>query len=226
MTDVLERLRGGLVVSCQPVDNGPMDHPKIVAAMAQAAVNGGAAGLRIEGIENLRAVRPLVDVPIIGIVKTDSDDTPVRITVSKSDVSALTESGADIVAYDATDRPRKDPKEAILASILANGAIAMADCSTLVDARVAHAAGVAILGTTLSGYPAATETDGEGPDLELVRQFRTLNAFVMAEGRVNTPSLAPDAMAAGADCVTVGSALTRLELMTAAFVKKIQGRLQ
>jgi N-acylglucosamine-6-phosphate 2-epimerase len=203
-----------------------MDHPKIVAAMAQAAVNGGAAGLRIEGIENLRAVRPLVDVPIIGIVKTDSDDTPVRITVSKSDVSALTESGADIVAYDATDRPRKDPKEAILASILANGAIAMADCSTLVDARVAHAAGVAILGTTLSGYTAATETDGEGPDLELVRQFRTLNAFVMAEGRVNTPSLAPDAMAAGADCVTVGSALTRLELMTAAFVKKIQGRLQ
>jgi len=99
MTDVLERLRGGLVVSCQPVDNGPMDDPKIVAAMAQAAVNGGAAGLRIEGIENLRAVRPLVDVPIIGIVKTDSDDTPVRITVSKSDVSALTESGADIVAY-------------------------------------------------------------------------------------------------------------------------------
>ncbi|XXK33790.1 N-acetylmannosamine-6-phosphate 2-epimerase [Rhodobacteraceae bacterium nBUS_22] len=226
MTDVLERLRGGLVVSCQPVDNGPMDDPKIVAAMAQAAVNGGAAGLRIEGIENLRAVRPLVDVPIIGIVKTDSDDTPVRITVSKSDVSALTESGADIVAYDATDRPRKDPKEAILASILANGAIAMADCSTLVDARVAHAAGVAILGTTLSGYTAATETDGEGPDLELVRQFRTLNAFVMAEGRVNTPSLAPDAMAAGADCVTVGSALTRLELMTAAFVKKIQGQLQ
>jgi len=226
MTDVLERLRGGLVVSCQPVDNGPMDHPKIVAAMAQAAVNGGAAGLRIEGIENLRAVRPLVDVPIIGIVKTDSDDTPVRITVSKSDVSALTESGADIVAYDATDRPRKDPKEAILASILANGAIAMADCSTLVDARVAHAAGVAILGTTLSGYTAATETDGEGPDLELVRQFRTLNAFVMAEGRVYTPSLAPDAMAAGADCVTVGSALTRLELMTAAFVKKIQGQLQ
>ncbi len=226
MTDVLERLRGGLVVSCQPVDNGPMDNPKIVAAMAQAAVNGGAAGLRIEGIENLRAVRPLVDVPIIGIVKTDSDYTPVRITVSKSDVSALTESGADIVAYDATDRPRKDPKEAILASILANGAIAMADCSTLVDARVAHAAGVAILGTTLSGYTAATETDGEGPDLELVRQFRTLNAFVMAEGRVNTPSLAPDAMAAGADCVTVGSALTRLELMTAAFVKKIQGQLQ
>ena len=226
MTDVLERLRGGLVVSCQPVDNGPMDDPKIVAAMAQAAVNGGAAGLRIEGIENLRAVRPLVDVPIIGIVKTDSDDTPVRITVSKSDVSALTESGADIVAYDATDRPRKDPKEAILASILANGAIAMDDCSTLVDARVAHAAGVAILGTTLSGYTAATETDGEGPDLELVRQFRTLNAFVMAEGRVNTPSLAPDAMAAGADCVTVGSALTRLELMTAAFVKKIQGQLQ
>lgn len=66
---VVERLRGGLVASCQPVDNGPMDRPDIVAAMAQAAVAGGAVGLRIEGMANLRATRRLVDVPIIGIVK-------------------------------------------------------------------------------------------------------------------------------------------------------------
>ena len=71
MIDVLDKLRGGLVASCQPVDEGPMDRPDIVAAMAQAAVLGGAAGLRIEGVENLRAVRPFVSVPIIGIVKSD-----------------------------------------------------------------------------------------------------------------------------------------------------------
>ena len=58
MTDVLERLRGGLVVSCQPVDDGPMNRPEIVTAMAQAAVAGGAVGLRIEGVNNLKAARP------------------------------------------------------------------------------------------------------------------------------------------------------------------------
>ena len=47
-----------LLLFCQPVDDGPMDKPEIVAAMAQASVVGGAAGLRIEGIENLEATRP------------------------------------------------------------------------------------------------------------------------------------------------------------------------
>ena len=77
MIDVLGKLCGGLVASCQPVDQGPMDRPEIVAAMAQAAVAGGAAGLRIEGVENLRAVRPFVSVPIIGIVKSNCENTPL-----------------------------------------------------------------------------------------------------------------------------------------------------
>jgi len=86
---MLKGLKGGLIVSCQPVDGGPMDRPDIVAAMAMAAVAGGAVGLRIEGIANLRAVRPLVAVPIIGIVKTDLPDSPVRITVTVADALAL-----------------------------------------------------------------------------------------------------------------------------------------
>ena len=47
-----------LLLLDQPVDDGPMDKPEIVAAMAQASVIGGAAGLRIEGVENLKATRP------------------------------------------------------------------------------------------------------------------------------------------------------------------------
>ena len=64
---ILEKLGGGLVVSCQPIDDGPMDRPDIVAAMALAAEAGGANGLRIEGLNNLKAVRPLTELPIIGI---------------------------------------------------------------------------------------------------------------------------------------------------------------
>ncbi|MGL4213607.1 MAG: N-acetylmannosamine-6-phosphate 2-epimerase, partial [Morganella morganii] len=92
--------KGGLIVSCQPVDNSPMDKPEIVAAMARAAVNAGAVAVRIEGIDNLKATRPLIDVPIIGIVKRDLPDSPVRITPWLSDAEALATEGADIIAFD------------------------------------------------------------------------------------------------------------------------------
>lgn len=220
----LERLRGGLVASCQPVDDGPMDRPGIVAAMAQAAIAGGAVGLRIEGVENLRAVRQVVDVPIIGIVKTDMLDSPVRITVNVADVHALAEAGADIIAYDATPRLRPDSREQVIAAILAEGCLAMADCATLEDGQTALAAGAAILGTTLSGYTAETENLIGGPDYALIRAFKALDAgFVMAEGRINSPELAAAAIRAGADSVTVGSALTRLEVVTGWFAAAIGG---
>ncbi|MCB2055552.1 MAG: putative N-acetylmannosamine-6-phosphate 2-epimerase [Geminicoccaceae bacterium] len=221
---VLDTLRGGLVVSCQPVDDGPMDLPDIVAAMARAAVAGGARGLRIEGIDNLRAVRPLVRVPVIGIVKRDSATSPVRITPTLADVHALIGAGADIVAYDATPRPRADERERLLEAILQGGVLAMADCSTEDDARHAKAGGVQILGTTLSGYTAETEGRGDAPDLDLVRRLATLGRFVMAEGRYNTPALAAAALGAGADAVTVGSAITRLEHVTGWFSAALDRR--
>lgn len=221
--NVLQRLKGGLVASCQPLDNGPMDRPEIVAAMAQAAVAGGAVGLRIEGVDNLRAVRPLVGVPVIGIVKTDLADSPVRITVRVEDALALADAGADIIAYDATPRPRPGAREDVLAAILGRGRLAMADCATLEDGRTALAGGATVLGSTLSGYTADTEGLGEGPDFDLIAAFRTLGAFVMAEGRINTPALAAQAMAAGADAVTVGSALTRLEHVTGWFAAAVRG---
>ena len=220
---VLQRLKGGLVASCQPVDDGPMDRPEIVAAMARAAVAGGAVGLRIEGVDNLRAVRPVVDVPIIGIVKTDLADSPVRITVTVEDALALADAGADIIAYDATPRSRPGSREAVLAAILERGGLAMADCATLEDGRVALAAGAAVLGSTLSGYTAETEGRHDGPDFELIAAFHALGGFVMAEGRINTPDLAARAMAAGADAVTVGSALTRLEHVTGWFAAAVRG---
>lgn len=222
---ILQRLQGGLVASCQPVDDGPMDRPDIVAAMAQAAVAGGAVGLRIEGVENLRAARAAVDVPIIGIVKTDLSGSPVRITVTPEDALALAHAGADIIAYDATPRPRPSPRDDVLAAILRSGRLAMADCATLEDGRLALAGGAAILGSTLSGYTAGTEAlHDAGPDFALIAALHALGAgFVMAEGRINTPELAARAIAAGADAVTVGSALTRLEHVTGWFAAALRG---
>ena len=221
---LLEDLRSGLVVSCQPVDGGAMDHPFIVAAMAKAAITGGAKGVRIEGVENVKAVREVITQPIIGIVKEDLSDSPVRITPRIEQAERLAESGADIIAYDATDRSRADSRERVLGAILSAGRLAMADCSTFKDAQMAVANGATILGTTLSGYTADTLGKGPEPDFGLIRDFSRLGGFVMAEGRFNSPELAARALKEGADSVTVGSALTRLELMVDAFCSEMAGR--
>lgn len=221
--DCLEKLRSGLIVSCQPVSAGPMDRRDIITAMAQAAIVGGAAGVRIEGVDNVKAVRTVITAPVIGIVKRDNDWTPVRITPSISDVEALILAGADIVGYDATPRPRIDSRGDILRCILDNGAYAMADCATLQDGVEALAGGAQILGTTLSGYTQETAGYCVEPDFGLVGEFRELGAFVVAEGRYNNPDLASAAMKNGADCVTVGTAITRLEHVTGWFSSAVRG---
>ena len=106
---LIERLTGQLIVSCQPVVGGPLDRPEFVVGFARAAEASGAAGLRIEGLANLRAVRAATALPIIGIVKRPIPTSPVFITPELADVAALAAAGADIIAFDATLRPRPVP---------------------------------------------------------------------------------------------------------------------
>jgi N-acylglucosamine-6-phosphate 2-epimerase len=216
--NLLEALKGGVIVSCQPVDDGPMDQTVIIAAMAKAAMIGGAVGVRVEGIENVAATRAQMSGPIVGITKRDLDDTDVRITPFVADIDALIEAGADIVAVDATDRQRPEAVEALITHINAQGKIAMADCGSIIDATRAIAFGAQIVGTTLSGYVGANATPKDAPDFELVKNLAALDVFVMAEGRFNTPEMVQQALHLGADAVTVGSALTRLEIATSWFV--------
>lgn len=202
-------LQGGLVVSCQPVPGSPLDKPEIVAAMALAAQQAGAVALRIEGINNLRAVRQIVTLPIIGIIKRDLTDSPVRITPYAEDVDALAQAGADIIAIDGTDRIRPVTVRELLARIHHHGLIAMADCSCEQDGLYCQQAGAELIGTTLSGYT-SEQTPAE-PDLALVTTLSKAGCRVMAEGRYNSPELAALAKRHGAWAVTVGSAITRLE---------------
>jgi N-acylglucosamine-6-phosphate 2-epimerase len=219
MAELLERLRGGLIVSCQPVPGGPLDRPEITAAFALAALDGGAAGLRIEGLANLRAVRAVTPAPVIGLIKTDLPDSPVRITPTAAQARALVAAGADIVAFDATDRPRPEPLADLVAAIHAAGALAMADCAASADGRRAAGLGCAVLGSTLSGYLGGAVP--EGPDLTLVAELAALGRFTVAEGRYQAPADAAAARAAGADAVVVGSAITRPEHVTAWFVASL-----
>jgi N-acetylmannosamine-6-phosphate 2-epimerase/N-acetylmannosamine kinase len=127
-------------------------------------------------------------------------------------VADLIDAGADIVAVDATRRPRPVPVRELIAAIKARGRLAMADCADLEDAREALAAGADLVGTTLSGYTGGSEP--VAPDFELIAAMRGLTPYVMAEGRLRSPGQAAEAIRRGAWCVTVGSALTRTEHAT------------
>lgn len=217
---IFQHIQNGLIASCQPVDNGPMDKPEIVAAMAQASIIGGAAGLRIEGVENLKATRPTVNVPIIGIVKRDLPDSPVRITPFLNDIEDLANAGADIIAVDGTLRPRPVDLESAVKKIHELGCLAMADCSNLEEGLYCQKLGFDIVGSTMSGYTGGAVP--EEPDYQLVKDLKATGCRVMAEGRYNTPELAKTAIEIGADFVTVGSALTRLEHIVGWFADAVK----
>ncbi|POF27953.1 N-acetylmannosamine-6-phosphate 2-epimerase [Roseibium marinum] len=221
MSSILEQLRGGLIVSCQPVIGGPLDRPEITAAFALAALDGGARGLRIEGVENLKAVRAVTKAPVIGLIKQDLADSPVRITPFARQANALIEAGADIVAFDATDRVRPEPISSLIAAINTAGALAMADCSSVEDGERAAELGCELLGSTMSGYLGGPIPDG--PDLELVAALSRCGRFTVAEGRYQRPAEAVQAQKNGADAVVVGSAISRPEHITSWFADALTG---
>jgi N-acylglucosamine-6-phosphate 2-epimerase len=224
------RWRGGLIASCQPVRGGVFDAPEHVARFALAALDGGAVGLRIEGLADLAAVRAAVDarsaerggarVPIVGLVKVDAPPTHAFITPTARQAAALAANGADVIAYDATHRIRPGAARDVVAAIHDAGAFAMADLATRAEGESALEDGADFLASTLSGYAPGSPTL-EGPDLTLVAALASLGARVIAEGRIATPEQAAAAHERGALAVTIGTAWSRPELIVERFVRAL-----
>ena len=207
--NVLDTLRGGLVVSCQPLPDEPADPMRdafVQAKVAAAAALGGAAGIRCNTPDHVAAVRAAVDVPVIGLWKDGPG--PVTITPTDEHARAVARAGAHLVAADATDRPRPAPFSAVVAAVHAAGALVLADVSTEAEAHAAIDAGADVVATTLAGYtPHAPKTPG--PDLDLLERLATRLAVpVLAEGRYRTADDLRRAFAAGAHAVVVGNAIT------------------
>jgi N-acylglucosamine-6-phosphate 2-epimerase len=217
----LERLRGGLIVSTQAWSGSAIDDPLVLAAMADAAQRNGAAGVRMQGVANLQAARTRLRVPMIGLIKIDYPGFAPYITATVENAREVAACGVEIVAFDATARPRPDGStvETLVAAIHDAGCIAMADCSSAGDALAAFAAGAEILATTLCSY--TDETAGTPlPALALTAELAELDAFVVAEGGVHRPSDLAAAFDAGADAVVVGSAITNTDWLVGEFADR------
>jgi N-acylglucosamine-6-phosphate 2-epimerase len=220
-------IAGRLVVSCQAPFGHALRDTATLVRLAQAAVAGGAAAIRCGGaggVEDVAAIRAAVAVPVIGLTKDGTDD--VYITPTADAARAVAAAGADVVAFDATSRPRPDgqPLSATVAAIHDAGALAMADVASAADGVDAASLGADIIATTLSGYvPGSSRQDG--PDLALVAALREAlpSAFIVAEGRYHSPAQAAAALASGATSVVVGTAITDTSWLTATFSAALAG---
>ncbi|APB33586.1 bifunctional enzyme NanE/nanK [Gloeomargarita lithophora Alchichica-D10] len=217
----------GLIVSCQAEPGSPFAGVAFIQAFAQAAVVGGAGAVRLCGVRNVQAVRPLVSVPIIGLTKHQYPDGRVLITESRREVVDLVTSGADVIAVDATTRRRP---EGITGTEFVRqlkqefpDLLVMADVDTLAAGVKAAAAGADYVATTLAGYTPETEFFGnDAPDFDLIRQLaQAVTVPIIAEGRIRTPIQARQALEAGACGVVVGSAITRPVDITRWFVQAL-----
>ena len=218
----LELLQGGLIVSCQAPKDSPLHDPHVIAAMALTAQKRGAVALRIESPAHIEAVRRLVSIPIIGLWKRTDPGSSVYITPTFEDAQTVVEAGADIVALDATERPRVDgvPIQELLPKIRKKLAVpVMADIATFEEGKLSASLGAELIGTTLYGYTEATQYFTP-PGFDLLQTLaRQLAVSIICEGGITTPEDVAKAYQLGAFSVVVGTAITGMDARVTAFCK-------
>jgi N-acylglucosamine-6-phosphate 2-epimerase len=224
---VLNKLRGGLVVSCQALPTEPLYGSKIMARMALAAKEGGTAGIRANSPEDIAEIKRTVDLPIIGLSKVNYPDSDVYITPTMKEVDELVEVGAEIIALDATKRLR--PGRQTLADFFTEvkkkypDRIFMADTSCYKEGVTAKELGFDIVSTALSGYTEYTKKT-KLPNFALMKQYvETLGLPVAAEGGIWTPEDLQTAFRLGVWTAVVGTAITRPREITRRFVESLRG---
>ena len=214
---LLAAIRHGVIVSCQAEPGSPLDAPEHIAAMAISAERGGAVGLRIDHPLNVRTIRALTALPVIGIFKERWEGFDVYITPTFDAARLVVEAGADIVAIDGTHRRR--PGGETFAEIVRRihaecGVPVMADVSTVDEAVAAVRAGADIVATTLAGFTPYSIRGARDNAALAARMTAAVPAPVIVEGGLWTVDDVRASFEAGAFAVVVGSAVTAPELIT------------
>lgn len=225
---ISEKIKGGLIVSCQALENEPLYTKEggIMPLMAKAAAQSGAVGIRANTVRDIVQIKQVTNLPIIGIIKKSYEGCPMHITVTMKEVDELVACGVDILATQGTTGCRPDGKTSsqFIRSIKEKYPFQtiMADCATVEECLSCADAGADFVGTTMRGYTPETYSCKE-IDFDFIRQLsQVCPAKIIAEGHIHDPQQAKKALEAGAFALVVGGAITRPAEITARFVAAIQ----
>ncbi len=223
--DVKKILPRGLVVSCQALKSEPLHSSFIMSKMALSAKEGGAIGIRANTKEDIIEIKKEVQLPVIGIVKKNYNDSEIYITPTLKEVEEIYESGAEIVAIDATSRKR--PNDQTLSDFVKEirtkfpTMYIMADISTFEESKVCIDLKFDLISTTLSGYTKESENHSL-PNFDLLKNIVEITDIpIIAEGNISTPYEMKKAFELGAYSVVVGTAITRPREITKTFINEV-----
>lgn len=225
---VIEKIKNNLIVSCQAVDDEPLNNVKAITLMAKACIEGGATVLRLSQVKHIKSIKKIANnIPIIGLIKKKYDDSEVYITPTLKEIKELIKLKVDVIALDATDRYRPHGESiSDLINYCRNNApniLLMADCATIEDIKKAEELKFDLIGTTLRGY--TKESFGRSNtenNYEFIRTaLKEVNTPLIAEGGIWEPSQVADLLKLGCHSVVVGSAITRPKEITKRFMRGI-----